>query len=32
MPSFKDVLDQKKAKAIEAFVLSRAEESARVAH
>ncbi len=32
MPSFKDVLDLKKTKAIEAFVLSRAEESARVAH
>ena len=28
MPSFKDVLDEKKLRAIQAFVLSRAEESA----
>jgi PQQ-dependent dehydrogenase (methanol/ethanol family) len=29
MPSFKDVLDEKKMRAIEAFVLARAEESAK---
>jgi mono/diheme cytochrome c family protein len=29
MPSFKDVLDERKLRAIEAFVLARAEESAK---
>ena len=32
MPSFKDVLNEKKVREIEAFVLSRAEQSAHAAH
>lgn len=32
MPSFKDVLDERKLRAIEAFVLARAEESAQPAN